>query len=1414
MRHRNAIHIPELYFGASDFIFYNFTGILLIFMQIPFYLIDEKPNISESAFQEKPGLKNYAMNRSNKIILLALLLLLPLTLYAQYRTNVHSISRREGLSNGAVNSIIKDAEGYIWFGTWNGLDRYDGNSIITYLPGNNSNSIHNHVIRELYPSKSGPIWILTNKGVSRYDNIHDRFTSYFNSESEKINYDNDIAISYSDSYGTLVSIYGQGIFSFDSISGEFRKISFDENSVSFSTNIKRIHLLDTSAYCISKQGEIFSFSENHLKEILQLPLRGTITSSTSVQIDHHPYILITQQSGAALIADLDAKTVQQLSLPDEIISSFALSKTQNRIWAGTEKGKVYSFNLLNHNFELFNVLAGLFITNPISTRIISIFESETNILWIGTDGNGIYTLKLTEFPNKSLSSNQLAYPIVRSILVTRNRDVLIGTKGGGIDVFNSSGNHVRDISVKNGLSNNSVLALREQEDGSIWVGTDGEGIDILSPDYKKIRNFPRDFKGVDKLNFASVYNIFIDSDHQVYLGTSGYGVIRVDLDKQRNSVPIGCESLILDKTIAKPEQQKQIVYAITEEKPGIIWIGTRGLGVYRYNTITKRVIAQYSTLTHPNFIKNDDILSLFTTKDGLIWIGSSNGIFSINPFSADSVRSESMSTTADLQNNSVHIIQTDNTGNLWITTNKGLSLIDKASMSVRSFNTNDGLINFEYSDGASFYDQKTDRLYIGGTMGVDIVQTSEIKFSSYFPPIAVNQLLIKNLPIEPGPHSILESRINYQNKLRLNYSQNSLTFYVSALAYWGQERHRISYRMKEIDNEWTINPINQPLAFSNLPSGKYKLQLRVSDENGNWSKQIREIDIIVDPPFWRTSWAIAVYILLFVGIQLIVVQSYRRREAGKKEAVLKEFQKQKDAELQSYKIEFFTNVAHEFRTPLTLISSHIHALIEDAQASVVNPRLLKIFNNSIKLQKLVFEIMQFRRLEKGKEPLNIQLTKPVELLAEVVSDFELLAQQRNVRCELIAPDEEITFLTDADKFQRIVTNLISNAIKYNKPGGFVSAFIKLENSALIVEIEDNGIGVKPEYIEKVFEPFGISQAKVKGSFPAHRSTGLGLAVTKGLVELLKGTINFESTPGEGAKFICRFPDVQVVSSNLMQNEPAEELRKVSYIEESWPDKPLDTSARSTGKPLILLVDDESEILELLRDFLKADYNIMFSGNGLEAYNKVLTEKPDLIVSDVMMPEMDGIELCNKLRENFDTSHLPLILLTAKAEIEDRIAGLKAGADSYIPKPFHPEHLKVRIEKLLQLRSGIKKHFGKQDENPVLVKEIPDPFFQTLMNFINENIDDETLSSEKLCEKFAISKSSLYNKTKSVLGITPHSLIYQRRLSKAATLLKSTTMTVSEIIDQTGFTSRTHFYELFNKAYGCSPSDYRGKELLN
>ena len=1356
------------------------------------------------------------MNRSGHnikklIIIVGCWLTFVVPLCASSKINVHQISRRDGLSNGAVTAIVKDANGYVWLGTWNGLNRYDGINMVTFLPGINQQGIHNHVIRELYPTESGELWILTNKGVSRYDHLLGRFASFFTQELEHLNYENDISITLSKENGLWVSVFGHGIFSYDTQSEQFNKVSFNNGSQHISAEIIKIHASDNQLFCIAANGQLFSMSGQHLEPIMLLPLSGTILSFTSTDINGHPYLLITQRAGPALLVDLEKRAVNQLNIPNDFISTIAKSLKSERLWIGTEKGNIYEYNLLNQQLEDLEILTDIPAGNSIATRVLSILETASDLLWIGTDGNGVYTLKLTEFPNNSLSSGTLQYPIVRSILVTTTDHLLIGTKGGGIDIFEADGRYIKNLSTADGLSNNSVFSMHQRFDGSIWVGTDGEGVDIVSPDYKTIRNFPRDFANTNDFSFSSVYRVLEDRDRNIFLGTSGYGVIWLTFDKNNPSIPIAFDQVILDQ---QSGLQKQIVYALAEEKEGIIWIGTRGIGIYRYNTITKRVMGHYTTTTLPEYIKSDDVISLFIDKTNRVYAGSSNGLFSFLPGATDSVQIGHLDKHAGLSNTSIHAIEADHQNNIWVTTNFGLASIDSTWQYVRSFNDNDGLINIEYSDGASFFDEKTNRLFVGGTLGVDIIQPDRIKFSSQFPPIAINRLLIKNQLVETGDQSVLTSSINHQKKLVLKYNQNAFTFHVTPLVYWGQERYRISYRLKNFDDDWVINLPNQPISFTNIEPGSYILQLRVSDENGKWSGIAKEVELEIKPPLWRTFWALMIYIFLFIAFQTLLFLYYRRKEAQKKEALLLEFKMKKEEELQRYKIDFFTNVAHEFRTPLTMITSYIHALLEDTRNTYNDPRFLKVYNNSIKLQKLVLEIMQFRKLEKGKEPLNIKLTRPVELIREVLSDFELLAQKQNILCELITSQPDITFNTDAEKFQRIISNLISNAIKYNNPDGFVHVYVTMENKSLKVEVVDNGAGIKPEYYQKIFEPFGITSASLKGSMPNYRSTGLGLAVTKGLVELLKGQISFDSDVARGARFICIFPDVHELSETNVPVQQAQPADDYNFIDDRDDDLQL-TDIKSTARQsTILLVDDDQEILKILREFLHQDYNILFAANGVEAYEKVLNAKPDLVVSDIMMPEMDGIEFCSMIRNNFDTSHIPLILLTAKGEIEDRIAGLKAGADSYIPKPFHPDHLRIRIEKLLQQRLNIKSHFGYPDENPALVKEIPDPFFQKLLNYIDENIDDINLSSGKMCNDLAISKSSLYNKTKSVLGTTPHNLINQRRLSKAIVFLKTTNMTVSEIIDQTGFASRTHFYDLFKNAYGCSPSEYRDKQRVN
>jgi signal transduction histidine kinase/DNA-binding response OmpR family regulator/ligand-binding sensor domain-containing protein len=1330
-----------------------------------------------------------------------------------YTSNIHSISRREGLSNGAVTAIAKDAEGYMWFATWNGLNRYDGSSIVRYTANSLPFALHNHVIRELYPTAEGPIWMLTNKGVSRYDNLYDRFYSFFANESENINYETDISICHSDSVGTLAAVFEKGIFKFNAASDSFEKINFSEMSAE-AANIKRVLFIRNTPYCISANAVVYKISNDRLMPLVKLPVIGYISSAGGIIFNNHPILFITQRNGNAFMVDMISGKINQLGIPDDIISSFSPSSLQSRLWIGTEKGNIYSYSVITGKTEPLKAIQNLLPDNTISARIFSIFESTPDLLWIGTDGNGVYNLKLSAYPFNYLSSQQLSYPIVRSILITRKNDMLIGTKGGGIDIFDANGHYKKHFSIKNGLSNNSVLSFLECSDGSIWVGTDGYGVDIISPDYARVRNFPDDFIKQHTLQFGSVYRIIEDSDHKFFLGTSGYGVIMLQFNKPEIDLanPINFEQVILDKNTTKLGQQKQIVYALTEERPGVIWIGTRGLGVFRYNTITKRIVTQFNTQSHPRQILNDDVLSLIADTSRNIWVGTSGGIYKISPIEDDSMQVTGFGAQQHFTTTSVQTIQLDTRNNLWVASNQGISCVDLLSGNVKDFSANDGLINYEYSDGASFFDVRSNLLYLGGTLGVDMIQTSRIKFSSFYPPVAINDIIIRNKPVSKPQDEPPEYKINHLTNLNLRYNQNALTFSVTPLVFWGKERHKISYRLLNFDDNWTETTSDLAIHFANLSPGNYHFQLRVSDENGNWSPILKDLEIAINPPFWLTAWAIVGYLLLLASILFFVLRSYNQRVALRKEAALQEFKLKKEEELHNYKIDFFTNIAHEFRTPLTLITSHIHALLEEEKTQQAKPKLLKIHNNSIKLQRLVMEIIQFRKIEKGKE----QLANPTQLALEVLSDFELMAQKKNIQCSVECNLPEKTIKTDPDKFQRILSNLLSNAIKYACDDGIVKVNITLSPAELLLEVKDNGTGISPEYLPRIFEPFSNLPMPKGESFPKYRSTGLGLAVTKGLTELLGGSITCTRHENEWTCFICRFPlNLEINSIALVQEDMSNYTSLVQLSE----DEPVENGIQplpesGSDKQVILIVEDELEIISIISAFLSSKYNVLQAINGEDALSVLSKEKVDLVVSDIMMPVMDGIELIKRIRGNFDTSHLPVILVTAKGEIEDRIQGLEAGADSYIPKPFHPDHLKVRIDKLLQMRKNIRKRFNEAQDFIFGVKEIQDPFFHKILNYIDTNIDDEGLSTEKLCDHLFISKSSLYNKTRLLLETTPHGLINQRRVRKVAILLQSTTLTVSEIIDQTGFKSRAHFYELFSKVFGCSPSEYRQKVATN
>ncbi|MDK2910841.1 MAG: hypothetical protein PWR20_2409 [Bacteroidales bacterium] len=1345
-------------------------------------------------------------------LLLILTEILPLSVQAwERRIPIISLSRSEGLSNGAVNTIIRDHEGYFWLGTWNGLNRWDGRSMEIFLPGKSSTDIHNHVIREIYEIPGKGLWLLTNKGISFYNSRTGIFKGFFTDLKGNINHETDISITLTPGHGVFVWIKSLGLFQYDSINDNFREVEFVGKASLIQERVWRIHSLSDKLIFIGESGNVWLLKQQKLQLINHCSISRPIIRTWCFERNNEGWVILAQRNGPSLTINLSTGKINEIALLGDNITAWSSPKNQKYFLAGSEKGNIYLFNPDSLGLKKIIDARQYATVEAFTSRILDIYQDEEEGLFIGTDGNGIFIFRPIYAEISSLPATRLSYPVVRCFLRFGDK-LLIGTKGGGINILNQEGKHIGTLTDANGLNNNSVLSMHQRPSGKIWVGTDGRGINIIDPIHTKISALNPEILPPSIRDMGSVYRILDDGRGNIFLGTSGWGVIWLQYDQKKPDVLFSATQLPITNENSGTVIRK-VIYALALQKPGIIWIGVRGEGLIKFNYLNNRIESTYNTSNNPDLIINDDILSLFFDHHGVLWVGSSGGIMAFS-LEDNKIRKENESVLKRLQYLSIHSIQEDRLNNLWISTSAGIVRIDTQREGAFFFDKVDGLINDEYSDGAGFYDPTTDLFFAGGTRGIDRIHTKSINIRRTFPVLAFTKLYIADKLIKPGIPPLQEN-LNWQKALHLSYSQNSMSIEATPITVASRTNFRVLYKLLPTDTVWKEPGPTGLISLVNLRPGEYSLLVTLANDNFRLAQPPRLIKIKVDPPIFLSKPAIIAYILTLILIQTGILLFYRRKAALKRRRALEELEKQKERELQEYKIEFFTHLAHELRTPLTVINTQTYRLIEDPTTKKLKIPLIRIYRNTLRLQKLVNEIMQFRRLEKRNEILQIQPCKIDEIINEIINDLEVLAVQRQINFNVNCPDN-LHLYCDKEKLYRILSNLISNSIKYNREGGAVNIEVSwIHPSSIQIAISDQGEGFTEDKLKKLFEPFAVSKTKQEtNESKRFYSVGLGLAVTKALVDFLKGHLEIKNLPEGGATAIVTLNVEKTHPEGIENAFPKPPTKLETLTKSSMDELILQDTPYSDTKPLILIVDDEPEILQSITDVMGYNYQYIYAENGIKALELLEINSPQLIISDIMMPGMDGIELCKRIRENIKYSHLPIILLTARAEIEDRISGLEAGADSYIPKPFHPRHLKVRVSKLLEQRERFKETFGKPSTQASQAYQIPDPFLHKIIKIIDENLEDYSLNADYLSDKLAISKSSLYLKLKNLARITPHDLINKRRLEKAALLLKTTQLTVSEIIDQTGFNSRTYFYELFTKHYGCTPTQFRKEVNFN
>lgn len=1345
------------------------------------------------------------------------------------------IGKKDGLSNSAITAVYMDQYDYMWFGSWDGLNRYDGSTIKVYKPEPFAKgTLSNNIVRNLLEDKNGNLWIVTHKGINKYNRHSDSFTNYLSDLTNIPVLENSLRACLGPDSALWVSVIGQGINRYNQTNDVFEPVTITDVPAEWLKDVAGIGSANGLMYLLGNDGRLICLLNNKTVFSKQVVPAVQLRLHYFFELQSKYYLALSFDDGSIIVHSLTdiEQSPQTLKLSNFPITSISVNKTNTTLWIGTDLGDVFNLSLNGNTFHATNQASRFPLLSKAQRKILAITETKQNMLWVGTDGDGVFKFLTRPKPFYSIPSGTpdkggISNTIVRSVYEDTDGTVYVGTRGGGLNIVKAS-QPTKVLNTAHGLSNNAVLSLNKDKNNNLWIGVDGEGIDMLETRTGKILHFPRDFENKTDLSFNFVYAICEDAYGTLWLGTSGNGVINLKISK----APSGRYRLDSYKKISHTSDNSttsinsNVVYAIVEETPNILWFGTRGSGVYRYNSLSGKIEEHFFTGSPGNQrLSNDDVLSLFISNKEDLWIGTSGGVNRI------SLRGKPFQVThftqrEGLPNNTIHAILQDGSNMLWLSTNNGLVMYDPVKNMFKNFDTNDGLQNNEFTDGASFRSAISEKLFFGGINGLDIIHPSKLDTISLFPRLTITQFQIHNVIITPSDSSnVLRQHIDMADEISLNYDQNFISFHFTTLNYWNKQRTEYAYFLENFDKDWNFIGQQSVVNLTNIPPGHYMLHINYTDENGVWNAHPKKIALTVHPPFWKTTWAYILYGLLLIGLQIGIVLIIRQRARSKRAYAINKFKIQQMKELNDYKLQFFTNVAHEFRTPLTLIFGPVTALIKKATTAWERYQLKTIYGNSLRLQKLIEELIQFRKIESGKEKIEATEVELVAFTQDIVETFHQHAADHEVNLEFLPEPDNFYGWIDQRKLEKILINLISNAIKYNVKGGNVEVILREKDGHAVFIVKDTGIGIADHDRNRIFESFYQKASAHIDQHTFATSTGIGLSLTKSLVELHHGEIKLTSVPEKGSTFTVTLPVDQAtyvayghdknhtLSVTNLEEKVQQEFSYINHTADTYTAPALQQLA-SAHQYSLLVVDDHDQIVVLLQSILTDTYKIFTARNGKEALALLEDEKIDLVISDIIMPEMDGLTLCRHIKDNIQTSHIPVILLTAKAEIEDRIEGLQMGADSYIPKPFHPDHLFIRIEKLIKSREQIKKRFENFAEVELEkistgISEKDDEFFVRITQCIEKHLSESEFTADTIADEVGMSKASLYKKVKATVGLTPHGLIKQYRLRKAADLLKSTDMSVSEVIYETGFNSRSYFYKSFNEMFHCHPKDFGG-----
>ncbi|MGO4911034.1 hybrid sensor histidine kinase/response regulator transcription factor [Leeuwenhoekiella sp. W20_SRS_FM14] len=1335
---------------------------------------------------------------------------------------------QNNITQRAVSTITQDQQGFIWLGTNGlGLNKYNG---IDYTPyqfsSQDSTSLSNSLIHATYVDRKNNVWVATETGLNIYNRNQDNFKRIALVEATDNSTISVQAILEHKNGSILVGTHQHGLFEINPenyTSKAFKtaglkqinnllinSLAYFDNRYLLGTNLG-IFELDTASQLIKP----FSFNT----------VKGKITVKNSIktmQIDHKGNIWLGTNNQGLIKIDKNQNgrfAIKEFPITSKRVLSL-LSTPRNTILCGTENDGLFELNtngeLLNHYYNTkFND------TGIKSNSIWSLFLDNQQRIWIGYYNNGVgifdrFYDKFKYLESKPNYPNSLQSSSVTGIQKDELDRLWLGIDGGGIDVYDAKNNRFTHLlntenDIATGLNSPDVQTLFKDSKGTLWVGTWDYGIYVLEKDSNKFINYTVS-NTAGKLSSNRVSSFSEDSNGTIWIGTFSHGIHSFNPNTKEFS---NYNQKIFKKNNLNYSDIRK-VYVDSED---YLWIGGNA-GLYKFKTTDSHFSLENLTT---QFYQDDSaknpkslIIEIYEDSSKNIWIGTD--VAGLSKYEMKSNTFSWLEPEKGFNKITVSAIIEDESGYLWVAGNNGLTRIDKDKNILKSYSTTDGLLANDFNSAA--YKDKNGQIYFGSFEGVNYFNPKELPVNKNTPSVYLSDLKLFNVSVKPGTKkSVLDKVISQTKKITLNHEQSVFTIDYAAIDFTRPENIQFAYYLEGFEDNWNYVQNTRSATYTNLPSGDYTFNVKAANSDGIWSDDTVKLKITVLRPWWFSNLAFVSYLFLIIAITYIIYHFIDARLKSKRALEQERENHLQEEALNAKKIQFFTNISHEFRTPLTLILSPLDAILKDASV----PEKLKnkhriIHKNTTRLKRLIDELMDFRKLQFNKIPLHVSAFNIKTLVTEILDYFQEEANQRNIVLSLEIRKDLKSIWADKNKLEKIIFNILSNAFKSTSNNGIITVHVGLKKQynfklipntsaeALEISIEDTGKGIAADELEKIFNRFYQIKELNEQYFGG---TGIGLEVVSSFVNLHRGEIYVESEIGVGTKFRILIPIHEEHYDSTDRIEfPLGNAKLTNQIQQAAPAIEVESD---TNKKTLLIVEDNLELRNYLVSELSENYTILEAEDGEEGLKIAIETTPDIIITDVIMPKMNGVTLCSHLKSDLKTSHIPVLMLTAKAVADDWIEGLDSGADAYLNKPFNMEVLQSHLKQLVKNRELLfKKFIGnvapvKPATNPVSLDQ---QFILKIIAYIQENIHESELNVEKLADEFSLSRSQLYRKIKALTGLTANEFIRNLRLERAKKLIEESNTAISEISFNVGFSSPSYFSKCFKAHFGILPTEIK------